>query len=591
MHNIKVLSQDTIGQIAAGEVVQRPASVVKELMENSLDAEATRIEIELNDAGFELISVRDDGAGMTADNAMLALKRHATSKIGSALDLLALNTLGFRGEALPSIAAVSRFELITAKKDALSGVCIHTEGGSKPLVEQYQAVPGTWISVRNLFFNTPARLKFLKSKRTELNHVKEVVSRLALVRPDVSVRATHEGSELITTSGAGNREQVVELILGKRPSIPWLTIDETTSLGRLWGLIAPPEFARRSRNHQIIIINGRWVKSPLFTSAVERAFEAQLVRNCYPIFCLELRIDPQTIDINVHPAKLEVRLSQEREIWSFINRTIKAALDPHTPLVSLPGITDRKPIIAKPNVFEGSLKEVTPSYETSSIGAFQAQFHPREGEQYSDLSVMQPRQIPVLPQWSELRLVGQVLQTYLVLEDGNSKGVYFLDQHAAHERVLYEKIGQAWKQGNITLQHLLIPHTFNVTETELNLWMEKKDQWETVGIVLDRFGPNVLALRTIPQVMPVEAAITLVHELLGEQKDFEQQVTWDQQRHQLKTTMACHAAIRAGQKITAGDAGHLLEQLSRCDNPYNCPHGRPTLVFFSKDELDRHFRR
>ena len=287
---IKVLPDLVVEQIAAGEVVQRPASVIKELVENALDAGAQRIEIEVEKAGLGLISVRDNGCGMTADDAVLSLTRHATSKITDAVDLRAISTLGFRGEALPSIAAVSQFELVTATKESLSGVHIISQGGNKPEVNQCQAVPGTWICVRNLFFNTPARFKFLKSERTELKHITEVVTRLAVVRPDVSFRALSQGRELITTSGAGQRKETVELILGKGSTIPWIEMNTAGPLGHLSGYIAPAEFARRSRNHQIIIINGRWVKSPLLVSAVERAFEPYLVRNCHPVFCLELTL-------------------------------------------------------------------------------------------------------------------------------------------------------------------------------------------------------------------------------------------------------------------------------------------------------------
>ncbi|MFY9189539.1 MAG: DNA mismatch repair endonuclease MutL [bacterium] len=586
MRKIEVLANQVVQQIAAGEVVQRPASVVKELIENSLDADARRIELELEDAGCKLIAVRDDGIGMSADNAVLALERHATSKISSASDLLAIRTLGFRGEALPSIAAVSQFELITATKDALAGVRVITDGGSQLEVSPCQAVAGTWISVRNLFFNTPARFKFLKSKRTELRHITEVVTRMALVRPDVSFRAFNQGRELITTSGSGERKEVVELILGKGTFIPWLEIDTVTPVGSLSGYVAPPELARRSRNHQIIIINGRWVKSPLLLSAVETAFEPQLVRNCHPVFCLELEVEPELVDINVHPAKLEVRLSKEREIWQFVHRAVKTVLQPRLtfdfpPSTQMSGQADNS---AK--CFEQQLKEPDPSYITVTAEDLQpsAKILPSQV-----LSTVQSRQSLSDPIWPQLTFIGQVLQTYLVLEGPN--GIYLLDQHAAHERVLYEQIGETWNQSAISLQHLLVPYTFDVTETELALWKQRKELWQETGIVLERFGPRTLALRSIPQIMSSEAAITLTQELLNEESDPQDQLTWEQQRQRLQVTLACHAAIRAGQSVTVEDANLLLTQLSHCQHPYNCPHGRPTLVWLSRDELDRRFRR
>lgn len=578
MQNIKVLPRETIVQIAAGEVVQRPASVVKELIENSLDAKATRIELELEDSGFKLISVRDDGIGMTANNAVLALKHHATSKITSVSDLQNISTLGFRGEALPSIAAVSQLELITSTRNALAGVRIHLDGKTEPHIDQYRPIAGTWVSVRNLFFNTPARLKFLKSKRTELKHITEVVTRLALTRPDVSFRAFHQQRELITTSGTGNRKEVVELILGKTASIPWLDIDTKCPWGRLWGYVAPPEFARKSRNHQIVIVNGRWVKSPLLVSAVEAAARSQLIRGCYPVFCLELELNPKLLDVNVHPAKLEVRFSREREIWQFIHKATKNALQPHT--VSSPP-NQRKQQPQQTNFSQGWFKEARSSY------IVQPDRSPSVVQQF-DLPTAQTSRSP---KWPRLTFIGQTLNTYLIFTSPTT-GIYLLDQHAAHERILFEQIVSDWEQDNLTLQHLLTPHVFTLSETEMAWWQQKNELWQQLGIVLEQFGPRTLALRSVPQIMPVETAITLVYELLNEEPDDQyNQLTWDQQRRHFKATLACHAAIKAGQNITAEDANLLIDRLSRCKHPHNCPHGRPTLISITKEELDRRFRR
>jgi len=592
LNKIRILPDQVIKQIAAGEVVQRPSSVVKELVENALDAGAQRIEIQVEKAGSDLISVRDDGCGMTADDAILALRRHATSKIATADDLISVSSLGFRGEALPSIAAVSEFQLITAKREALSGVRIRSQGGSSPEISKCQAVPGTWISVHNLFFNTPARLKFLKTERTELRHITEVITRLAVVRPDVSFRALSQGRELITTSGAGERKEVVELILGKGTTIPWITIDTSTPLGRLSGYVAPAEFARRSRNHQITIINGRWVKSPLLSSAIGAAFEPQLVRNCHPVFCLELEIEPKLVDINVHPAKLEVRLSQEREVWQFAYQTIKAALYPG------PAIQVQHPSsMATTNVTNNPL--TTSSWKLrenhspyTAVTNTEPPILPTKispGTQLSD-SLQPQLKLPLShPSWPQLSFIGQVLQTYLVAE--SEDGVYLVDQHAAHERILYEQIGQTWEQNKVPLQHLLVPQTFTVTEAELALWKQKRDLWQEAGIVLEEFGINTLVLRSVPQIMSLEAAVTLTQELLEEDPNSQGQLAWEQERQRLQATLSCHAALKSGQNLTIEDADQLLNQLKQCKHPYNCPHGRPTMICLTKRELDRRFLR
>lgn len=593
---IKVLTDKVIQQIAAGEVVERPASVVKELVENALDAGAKRIELEVEKAGFDLISVRDDGCGMTAEDALLALTRHATSKITSTEDLAAIATLGFRGEALPSIAAVSNFKMITATEGALSGVCIDSYGGSPPEVTLCEAIPGTWISVQNLFFNTPARLKFLKSERTELKHITDTITRLAMVRPDVSFRALSQGRELITTSGSGKRKEVVELVLGKGSVIPWIEIDTTGPLGRLTGYIAPVQFARGSRNFQTVAVNGRWVKCPLVVSAVETAFKPQLVRNCHPVFFLELVIDPKLVDINVHPAKLEIRLSRDQEIWQFIYHAIKTVLKQGSQLLTsyanheskIDNNTTGNPAAMLPALLKENTIPYTSIIQTnqsdSGTGIWAAtsdKVNPDYSEQLA---------LPIsTSSWPQLKYVGQVLRTYLVAE--GVKDVFLVDQHAAHERILYERIKKTWQQNQIPLQQLLVPQTFTVTEKELTLWKEKKDLWLKAGIVLEEFGPDTLVLRSIPQIMSLPAAITLIQELLSEELGNQDKLAWEQERHHLQATLACHAALKAGQILTADEATQLIAQLGCCQHPFNCPHGRPTLICLSQRELDRRFLR
>lgn len=589
MPKIKVLTEEVIQQIAAGEVVERPSSVVKELIENALDAGAGRIEVDVQRAGLDLISVRDNGSGMTAEDAQLALTRHATSKLTTNEDLASISTFGFRGEALPSIAAVSEFELVTAVKGALSGVRITSSGSSTPQVSVSEAISGTWIFVRNLFFNTPARLKFLKSERTELKRIIEVITRLAIIRPDVSFRALRRGRELITTSGSGKRKEAVELVLGKNSIIPWIEIEAVDSLGQLSGYVAPAKFARGSRNFQTIAVNGRWVKCPLIVSAVEAAFKPYLVRSCFPLFFLELTIDPKLVDVNVHPAKLEIRLSRDKEIWQFVYHTIKSALRPRTQLVSGSFVAEEKintgTSVNPATLIPQMVKETAASYpatvetaKTCSLGETQKS----TGGQQLALPISNSS-------WPRLNYIGQALKTYIIADNGQE--IFLLDQHTVHERILYERIGESWKQEEVPLQHLLVPQTFTVTDRELGRWKEKRDLWTKIGLGLEEFGLDTLILRSVPQIMSLQAATTLVKELLSDDQDNQGSLAWEQERLHLQATVACHAALKAGQNLTTQEAMKLLVELGQCQHPFNCPHGRPTLICISRRELDRRFLR
>ncbi|MGI6604055.1 MAG: DNA mismatch repair endonuclease MutL [bacterium] len=604
MGKVHILPDEVVQQIAAGEVVERPASVVKELLENALDAGASRVEVVLERAGLSLITVRDNGEGMSVEDAMLALTRHATSKIRSAADLDSVTSLGFRGEALPSIAAVSHLELITAKAGAVAGVRVTSTASGEPQVQECSASTGTIVHVKDLFYNTPARFKFLKSEQTELKRIVEVITRLAVVRPDVSFRATHAGREIISTSGSGDRGEVVSMVLGKGADLPWLEVEAENRLFRVHGWIAPPEFARGTRSQQILMVNGRWIKSPGLSSVVEAACSKHLVSSRHPVFCLEVRTHPGLVDINVHPAKTEVRFSHEQELRTLVHHAVRQALrSAGVPAAALshrmsgPVIGENTggqlPLMrdslgnyvvempSKPYVHLNEGKQVLLNECPNSAAV--PSLRPK-ATQEKDSTVAAPRGVGV--QWPELIFLGQALLTYLVAS--GPQGIYLVDQHAAHERILFEKLARDFREGTFSVQYLLVPQTLIVTEPELAIWRTNKDLWSKFGLELEEFGDDTLVLRTIPEVLPPGDAIDLVRELLDQE---EASFVLKERLHQLQSAVACHAAIKAGQTITSTEAVALLTELAQCEHPYNCPHGRPTLVCFTRRELEKRFLR
>ncbi|MDK2855587.1 MAG: mismatch repair protein MutL [Bacillota bacterium] len=599
MGKIRVLPPEVVERIAAGEVIERPASVVKELVENSLDAGATRVEVTLQRAGLDLIAVRDDGEGMTPEDARLALVRHATSKISKAEDLIAVQSFGFRGEALPSIAAVAHLKLVSAVPGAVEGVQVECAGGSEPEVTPCAAAPGTLVEVRRLFFNTPARFKFLKSEHTELKHIVEVLTRLAVLRPDVSFRATSDGRDLFTTSGSGSRRAVLELVLGRGEDIGWIPFEAENRHFRLAGWLAPPEFARATRSQQVLIVNGRWVKSSFLALAVEAGYGPHLVNSRHPVFCLEVNTAPGLVDVNVHPAKLEVRLSHEKELRALIQDAVRRALGQKDVLLKAPA---RMPLPASGDNSGGTgtfVKEESAAYREEGLFSFACPHAPASvGHSARPLAAGTAEPLPEGPPNTEGALwpgfvsaeyLGQALGTYLVT--AGPDGIYLVDQHAAHERVLFEKLGQNLDREGIPVQPLVVPQTIVVTEPEHAAWASRKEYWNRIGLQLEEFGTNTLILRAVPQILPVSQALNFVRDLLEETQEIEGEAVWEKERRHFLSLLACHAAIRAGQVLSPQEATHLLAELGRCRHPFNCPHGRPTVICLSRRELEKRFLR
>lgn len=598
MGKVKVLPPEVVERIAAGEVVERPASVVKELVENSLDAGARRVEAILEGAGLALIAVRDDGEGMSPEDAQLALKRHATSKIRAAADLAAIRSLGFRGEALPSIAAVSRLQLVSMVRGAVAGVKLVCAGGAEPEAAPCAAAPGTLVEVRELFFNTPARFKFLKSQATELKHCVEVLTRWAVIRPDVSFRATSDSRELFTTSGAGDQREVLSLVLGRGDDVGWVPVEAENQLFRVRGWLGPPEFSRPSRNQQIIAINGRWVKSPFLALAVEGGYGPYLVGSRRPVFYLELNVATDQVDVNVHPAKLEVRLSHEQELRAFISHAVREALRERcvrlAPFARMPassgGETKKVPTLS-PGLFEGvAVREHRAVYPETPSAPSDWAAGSGESTPAGPRTAGQPREeARRCGEWPSLTLLGQALATYLVAS--SREGIYLIDQHAAHERILFERLAAELDKDGVSVQRLAVAQTVPVTQPEFLFWQAHKDTWQRVGFELEEFGADTLLLRAVPAALSLTAAGRLLRELLEQAPEADRDTPWERERHQLLAALACHGAIRAGQTLTLAEGKELITQLAQCRHPYNCPHGRPTYVCLTQRELEKRFVR
>ncbi|MDK2882462.1 MAG: mismatch repair protein MutL [Bacillota bacterium] len=599
MGKIKVLPPEVVERIAAGEVIERPASVVKELVENALDAGATRIEVTIKGAGLDLIAVRDNGEGMTPEDARMALIRHATSKIRKAEDLMVVESLGFRGEALASIAAVSHLKLVSAVPGAVEGVQVECAGGSEPEVLPCAAVPGTLVEVRRLFFNTPARFKFLKSEQTELKHIVEVLTRLAVLRPEVSFRATSDGRDLFTTSGSGSRRTVLELVFGRGEDVDWIALEAENGHFRLSGWLAPPEFARATRSQQLFIVNGRWVKSSFLALAVEAGYGPYLVNGRHPVFCLEVNTAPGLVDVNVHPAKLEVRLSHEQELRALIQDAVRRALRPRSMPFETPA---RMPLPASGDnsARTGSLiKEESAAYQEKVLFSRTVSQAPVKRDHSAPTlaeRIVEPQPgnppdsgVALWPGFFSAEYLGQALGTYLVT--AGPDGIYLVDQHAAHERVLFEKLADNLDREGIPVQPLLVPQTITVTQLEHAAWALRREYWHRIGLQLEEFGDNTLLLRAVPQVLPVTQAQNFVRDLLEKAQEGEEGAVWEKERKHFLALLACHAAVRAGQVLSHQEAARLIAELGRCRHPFNCPHGRPTVICLSRRELEKRFFR
>lgn len=616
MAEIIELDASLSNKIAAGEVVERPASVVKELVENSIDAGSTIINIEIVEAGLEKIRVIDNGKGIAEEDILTAFKRHATSKIKNENDLFRIRTLGFRGEALPSIASVSHIEMVSAK-EGQPGTKIVLEGGILQLQERTTGRKGTDITVSNLFYNTPARLKYLKTLHTEIGHISDIVNRMALAHPYIAFHLRHNDKTLLSTNGNGNLRQVMAAIYGIQIARKMIPFHAESLDFKISGLLSLPEVTRASKNYISTMINGRFIKNYSLVNAILEGYYTLLPINRFPIVLLKVEMDPILVDVNVHPAKLTVRLSKEEELNKLITETIKdlfrkqtlipspmsiekrkqPAINEQTTLSLEPKIHKKKTEITyNPPLYEEreTVKEIQHNSELNNAVSHQTIAENKEQsyetneakenvqeEKIRTERVKKDRIPPLYP-------IGQLHGTYIVAQ--NELGLYLIDQHAAQERIKYEyfreKVGQVERE----LQELLVPITLQFSTDEYMKIQEHKDTLAKTGIFLEEFGGNSYIIRSHPQWFPKgyekETIEEIIQQLLEMKKIDIQKLFED-----VAIMMSCKGSIKANRFLRNDEIQALLDELRLTEDPFTCPHGRPIIVHFSTYEIEKMFKR
>jgi DNA mismatch repair protein MutL len=595
---IRQLPEQLINQIAAGEVVERPASVVKELLENALDAGARRIEIDIEAGGAKLIRLRDDGCGIAADQLPLALSRHATSKIFSLDDLETVRTLGFRGEALPSIASVSRFELISRERGAAAAASVSVEDGAVGSVRPAQHPEGTSVVVRDLFFNVPARRKFLRAERTEMGHIEELLRAQSLANPHVEFRLTHNGKTLSRLNPVDDPLSRVADALDAQFAQHALPIDAEAGGLSLRGWVGAPTASRSQADRQFFFVNGRQVRDRLIAHAVRQAYADVLFHGRHAAFVLELRIDPASVDVNVHPAKHEVRFRDSRLVHDFVFRSLHAALA-QTRAGAMPAagaITTSAPAESS-NGFSGypqprlglPLREPMAAYAMlygssvrSEVLAPSAPVETGAGE---------PLSLPDSPaDMPPLGFALAQLRGIFVLAE-NAHGLVLVDMHAAHERITYERLKDARACGSVPSQSLLVPLALRVSPREADAVEAHRERFTALGFVLSRSGPDQVLVRRIPSALDGADVERLVADVLADLVEHGSDARLVEYENELLSTMACHASVRANRRLTIPEMNGLLRQMEQTERSGQCNHGRPTWVQLTQAELDRLFLR
>lgn len=625
MATIQVLDPITIDKIAAGEVIERPASIVKELVENAIDAGATAVTVEIRDGGISFIRITDNGCGIPKEEVALAFLRHSTSKIRTVEDLMTVASLGFRGEALSSIAAVSQVELITKTKDALLGTRYVIEGGVEKKLEEAGAKDGSTFLIHQIFYNTPARRKFLKTPMTEASHVNELMIRLALSHPEVSFEFINNGQSKLHTSGNGKLKDVIYQVFGREITQQLLEIDEVALGLKVTGFIGKPLISRGNRNYENYYINGRYVKSSIISKAIEDAYKDFTMQHKYPFTVLHFAMDGTDLDVNVHPTKMELRFSRQQEVYNFVYNAIKATLTkpeliPHVELpkakedvarISNTPVTPIQPVKLQQvheeknlDYFMEKMKERVASYHNTKT---------QEGTPAPEVSVNREpisviRETPNYPSpvkeeqlnlfeerlltkeaIKEHKIIGQVFDTYWLVEFNEQ--LYIIDQHAAHERVLYEKTLRGMKERDYTSQYLSPPMILNLSMQEEQVLKEHWDIFSDIGFEMESFGNDSYAIRAIPDNLFGIAKKELFIEMLDSiTEGIHSSVAPDLIAEKI-ASMSCKAAVKGNSRLSAVEVEVLIGELLTLDNPYHCPHGRPTIIAMTKRELEKKFKR
>ncbi len=646
MANIQVLDQITIDKIAAGEVIERPSSIVKELVENAIDAKATAVTVEIKEGGISFIRITDNGCGIPKEEVPLAFLRHSTSKIRCVEDLSGISSLGFRGEALSSIAAISQVELITKTRESEFGTKYVIEGGQEKSLEDAGAPDGTTFLIHQIFYNTPARRKFLKTPMTEASHVNELMIRLALSHPEVSIQFINNGQKKLHTSGNGKLKDVIYHVFGRDIANNLLEVDERIDGIHLTGFIGKPLVSRGNRNYENYYINGRYVKSNIIAKSIEDAYKDFTMQHKYPFTVLHFKMDGQDLDVNVHPTKMELRFSNQQEVYNFVYHALKNALTEKEliPRVELPeakevpkipepsiekpmSLPNQRPSVEKPEIkdeayFMKKMRERVESYHKQHSQAEvkdRTQIHRepmqidriREAANYAraqakvEKSINPPKKVESSMESTQLnffeekllskksmkeyKLIGQVFETYWLVEFQDQ--LYIIDQHAAHERILYEKTLRGMKDRNYTSQYLSPPIVLNLSMQEAELLRTHMDLFVGIGFEIEEFGGDSYAIRAVPDNLFSIAKKELLIEMLD---NLSEEITSKEAPDMIAekiASMSCKAAVKGNSRLSAAEVDTLIGELLELENPYHCPHGRPTIIAMTKRELEKKFKR
>lgn len=589
-------------KIAAGEVVERPASVVKELVENAIDANSTIIEIEIEEAGLSKIRILDNGDGIEESDVLMAFRRHATSKIKDDKDLFRIRTLGFRGEALPSIASVSKLEIKTST--GAEGTRLLLLGGQVEVLEKAASRKGTDIVVTDLFYNTPARLKYMKTVHTELGNITDIVNRLALSHPEVSFRLIHNDRKLLHTNGNGDVRQVLAAIYGLNIVKKMIPFHASSLDFTIHGWMALPEITRASRNYMTTMVNGRFIKNYPLVKAIQEGYHTLLPIGRYPIVMVNIEMDPILVDVNVHPSKMEVRFSKEGELNQLVTACIKKAF--HQKELIPSGLTREPKTTIRMEQPSFELEHLTVAKEEKAQIQFDLPpvkipdrapsqtattiFEEKEGSEsfHSPISIVEEQKREVESRIPPLYPIGQMHGTYILAQ--NEKGLYIIDQHAAQERIKYEYFREKVGRVESELQEMLVPLTFEYAADEAIKILEHQDKLEEVGVFLEPFGLNSYIARSHPQWFPKGMEKEIIEEMI-EQVLTMRKVDIKKLREEAAIMMSCKASIKANHYLQMSEIQALLDELRRSSDPFTCPHGRPIIIHYSTYEMEKMFKR
>ena len=656
---INILDKGTIDKIAAGEVVERPASIVKELLENSIDAGSSSITVEIKNGGIDLIRITDNGCGIDSKEVKTAFLRHATSKIVSDKDLISIKSLGFRGEALSSIAAVSRCEIITKTRDELTGVRYYMEGGVEVEFEEIGAPDGTSIIIRDIFYNTPARRKFLKTASTEGAHISELVEKMAMSNTDIAFKFISNNQVKLQTNGNGNLKDIIYQLYGKEISKALCAVDYEKNGVKIKGVIARPEVTRSSRSLENIFVNGRYIKDNIISKAIEDGFGDRLMQHQYPFCALSFYLEG--VDVNVHPRKREVRFSDGNHIYNCTKEAVEEIFKLQSSIREVPvgkdTANEKKVFINTPEPFENRrrdidfnksaksdeiqwtipketnynpqndyalLKDDVSNNSSDNVSGYYRDFEyaagardvskdsssviqtveNSAGENISDnLNTVHTNSeadtLSERPSASQLsffdteakkyiKVIGQVFDTYWIVQLKNE--MYIIDQHAAHEKVMYERLLKESKDNNISSQMINPPIIVTLTDLEQDVLIKHMDEFRAAGFDIEEFGGKEYKINSIPNIFPSIPKAELFNEMLADSTNYD--IISPSELILAKTaSMACKAAIKGNMRISLMEANELFDELLSLDNPYNCPHGRPTIIKMSKQEIEKKFKR